>query len=72
MEPLSGLDRAFLDLESANAPMNVIGVILLDPAEGGAFGYEELVARVESRLPVVAVWSTHSQTRSTKRSRPRS
>ena len=51
MQRLSGLDAAFLSLETSNTPMNIIGTILVEPsAGGGSFSYERILRLVEQRL----------------------
>jgi diacylglycerol O-acyltransferase / wax synthase len=47
MEQLSGLDAAFVYLDSRNAPMHVGGVHVYQPVEG-AFGFEDFRAHVEA------------------------
>ena len=55
MEPLSGLDAAFLYLETPTTPMNVIGTIVLEPSpSGAACSYERVLRLVEERLPRLA------------------
>ncbi len=49
MEQLSGLDAAFLYLDSSNAPMQVGGVHIYAPT-GGAFGFKEFRAHVAASL----------------------
>ena len=45
MEQLSGLDAAFVYLDSRNAPMHVGGVHIYQPVEG-AFGFEDFRAHI--------------------------
>jgi WS/DGAT/MGAT family acyltransferase len=55
MNPLSGIDSAFLAVESRTHPMNVVGTLTLEPArEGPRFDHAAVVARVSRRLPGVA------------------
>ena len=55
MKPLSGLDAAFLYLETPSAPMNVVGTLVLEPpASGGPCGFERILRLVEERLPRLA------------------
>ena len=51
MQRLSGLDAAFLSLETPNTPMNVVGTILLDPstAEDG-FSRGQVLRLLAARL----------------------
>jgi diacylglycerol O-acyltransferase len=52
---LSGLDVAFLSLETPSTPMNVLGTLLLDPAGGsGGYSYERVLRQVEERLSRLA------------------
>ena len=51
MQRLSGLDTAFLCLETPNAPMNVVGTILVEPSAGdGSFSVERIQRLIEGRL----------------------
>lgn len=60
---LSATDAAFLYAEDAGSPMHVGGVVILGPSRAGTadgpvgesvpFRYEEIVALIESRLPLV-------------------
>jgi WS/DGAT/MGAT family acyltransferase len=51
MQRLSGLDTAFLCLETPNAPMNVVGTILVEPSAGdGSFSVERILRLIEGRL----------------------
>jgi hypothetical protein len=55
MNPLSGIDSAFLAVESRTHPMNVVGTLTLEPdREGPRFDYPAVVARVQRRLPGIA------------------
>jgi diacylglycerol O-acyltransferase / wax synthase len=48
---LSGIDAAFLSLETPNTPMNVIATFLLDPAgSGDGIACERVIRRLEERL----------------------
>lgn len=49
-EQLSGMDSAFLSLETPESPMHVVGVLLLDPAGGRDFTVEGLRALIADRL----------------------
>ena len=52
LQPLSGLDAAFLYLESAGTPMHVGSVMLLEvPARQQARFFEKLSAHLRERLP---------------------
>jgi WS/DGAT/MGAT family acyltransferase len=52
LQPLSGLDAAFLYLESAGTPMHVGSVMLLEvPARQQASFFEKLSAHLRERLP---------------------
>ena len=51
MKQLSGLDAAFLSLETDHTPMNVVGTIILDPSTArGRFSYERVLKLLEERL----------------------
>ena len=50
MRALSGLDAAFLALETGEAPMNVIGVLVVDPGARGPLGFEQVTALLRRRL----------------------
>src|SRR4051794_34129765 len=49
-EQLPGMDAAFLALESAEMPMHVVGVLLLDPVAGGGYSTERLCQVIRDRL----------------------
>jgi diacylglycerol O-acyltransferase len=52
---LSGLDSAFLSLETPSAPMNVVGTLVLDASgPSGACSYERVLRLVEARAPRLA------------------
>jgi WS/DGAT/MGAT family acyltransferase len=52
---LSGLDAAFLSLETPSTPMNIVGTLVLDPSSGaGGYSYERVLRLVEARLPPLA------------------
>ena len=52
---LSGLDSAFLSLETPSAPMNVVGTLVLDASSpSGACSYERVLRLVEERAPRLA------------------
>ena len=52
---LSGIDAAFLSLETPSTPMNIVGTLVLDPASaGGGYTYERVLRLVEERLPHLA------------------
>jgi diacylglycerol O-acyltransferase / wax synthase len=52
---LSGLDAAFLSLETPSTPMNVVATFVLDAAgAGGAYSYERVLRLMERRLPELA------------------
>jgi len=51
---LSGLDSAFLSLETPTTPMNVVGTLVLDASEAGGFSYERMLRLVEERAPRLA------------------
>jgi len=52
---LSGQDAVFVYGETASMPMHTIGTVILDPSDvpGGRFGFEEIVATLESRVHLV-------------------
>ena len=53
--PLSGLDSAFLSLETPTTPMNVMGTFVLDASNtNGGYSYERLLDRIETRAPTLA------------------
>lgn len=49
-EQLSGMDSAFLSLETPESPMHVVGVLLLDPAAGDGYSRERLQQVIADRL----------------------
>jgi hypothetical protein len=49
---LSGIDAAFLALETPSTPMNIVGVLVLDPGSGGC-AYERVLL-MEERLSAAA------------------
>jgi WS/DGAT/MGAT family acyltransferase len=52
LKPLSGLDAAFLYLESAGTPMHVGSVMLIElPAKRGFDFHQALIAHINERLP---------------------
>ena len=51
---LSGLDSAFLSLETPTTPMNILGTFVLDASGDSGYSYERLLERVESRAPTLA------------------
>jgi len=51
---LSGLDSAFLSLETPSAPMNVVGTLVLDASSPGGGSYERVLHLVEERAPRLA------------------
>ena len=50
-EQLSGMDAAFLALESPELPLHVVGVLLLDPSAGEGWSVERFCEVVRERLP---------------------
>ncbi|MDJ0852043.1 MAG: wax ester/triacylglycerol synthase family O-acyltransferase [Myxococcota bacterium] len=50
MKALSGLDAAFLALETSDAPMNVIGTLVVEPGREGPLCHAQVLALVRSRL----------------------
>ncbi|MGQ0616067.1 MAG: WS/DGAT/MGAT family O-acyltransferase [Acidimicrobiia bacterium] len=51
MQRLTGLDAAFLSIETPSAPLHVAGLLVLDPAEApGGFDFERVRAFFGSRL----------------------
>ena len=50
-EQLSGMDAAFLALESPELPLHVVGVLLLDPSAGEGWSVERFCQVVRERLP---------------------
>ncbi|HEX2736655.1 MAG TPA: wax ester/triacylglycerol synthase domain-containing protein, partial [Acidimicrobiia bacterium] len=54
MQRLTGLDAAFLSLETPTNHMHVIGVAVLDPVTApGSFTFETIRARIAQRLPKI-------------------
>jgi WS/DGAT/MGAT family acyltransferase len=52
---LSGLDAAFLSLETPSTPMNVVGTLVFDPSSAsGSYSYERVLRLMEERLPRLA------------------
>jgi diacylglycerol O-acyltransferase len=51
---LSGLDSAFLSLETPTTPMNILGTFVLDASGASGYSYERLLERVEARAPTLA------------------
>jgi diacylglycerol O-acyltransferase len=49
-EQLTGMDAAFLAMETAEMPMHVVGVLLLDPAGGADFSLDRLNDVIAERL----------------------
>ena len=49
MKPLSGLDAVFLYAETPHNPMSVIATVIVE----GTLAFEEVVARIEARLPLL-------------------
>ncbi len=57
MRPLSGLDAAFIYLESSRAPMHIGGLYVLDAADAPrSFGYDAFRRHIESRIPLSRVF----------------
>src|SRR3954463_1593072 len=50
-EQLSGMDAAFLALESPELPLHVVGVLLLDPSAGYGWSIDRFCQVVRERLP---------------------
>ena len=50
-EQLSGMDAAFLALESPELPLHVVGVLLLDPSAGDGWSIDRFCQVVRERLP---------------------
>ena len=52
MNSLSGLDAAFLYMETPTSPMNVVGTLVLDPSTARAgWSYERILRLVGERVP---------------------
>jgi len=49
-EQLSGMDAAFLALETPEMPMHVVGVLVLDPSGGADYSAERLRQTISERL----------------------
>lgn len=51
---LSGLDAAFLSLETPSTPMHMIGTLVLDAASTrGGYSFERILRLLEGRMPVL-------------------
>jgi diacylglycerol O-acyltransferase len=53
-EQLSGMDSAFLSMETPESPMHVVGVLVLDPAAGKGFSIDRLREVIAERVPLMA------------------
>src|SRR5205085_347425 len=53
MQRLTGLDAAFLSLESPVAHMHVMGVAILDPSGVEGFDFDRVRAHLLERLPLI-------------------
>jgi WS/DGAT/MGAT family acyltransferase len=54
-ESLSGLDTAFLSLETPTTPMHVMGVFVLDASgANGGYSYQRVLRLIEQRVPGLA------------------
>src|SRR5690606_6276936 len=55
MNSLSGLDSAFLSLETPSTPLHMMGVFVLDASSaGGNYSFERIVRLMEERVPDLA------------------
>src|SRR5262245_51755702 len=54
MEPLSGMDASFLYMETPSQLSNVVGVLILDPTEGGGFSFERVLHILRTRMHLLA------------------
>lgn len=52
-EQLSGMDAAFLALETPESPMHVVGVLILDPAAGDGFSLDGLRQVIADRVHLI-------------------
>lgn len=52
-EQLSGMDSAFLAMETPESPMHVVGVLVLDPAAGKDFSIDRLREVIVERVPLM-------------------
>ncbi|MBV9484965.1 MAG: wax ester/triacylglycerol synthase family O-acyltransferase [Frankiaceae bacterium] len=52
-DQLSGMDSAFLSLETPESPMHVVGALLLDPSGGEGFSIDRLREVIEQRVPLM-------------------
>ncbi len=61
MRQLSGLDAAFLYLETPNAPLHIGGLAIYDPstAPGGKVGFKQIIANVGARAHQVRAMTEH-------------
>jgi len=54
MQRLSGLDAAFLSLETPRSHMHVMGVAIVDPTDApDGWGFERLLDHLRERLPLI-------------------
>ncbi len=54
MDRLTGLDGAFLALESPTSHLHILGVLVFEPGDGGdGSDFERIRALVASRVPLV-------------------
>jgi hypothetical protein len=51
---LSGLDSAFLSLETPSTPMHVMGTFVLDASDSGSYSFERILRLLEERVPDLA------------------
>src|SRR4029453_4510883 len=52
---LSGMDSAFLSLETSSTPMHIMGTFVLDASSAsGGYSFERIPPLVEKRLPDVS------------------
>ncbi|MEY2570531.1 MAG: diacylglycerol O-acyltransferase / wax synthase, partial [Acidimicrobiaceae bacterium] len=50
MKPLTGMDAAFLYMETPSQHSHVVGTMILDPKEGDGFSYERLLKTLAKRM----------------------
>ncbi len=58
MEPMSGLSRMFINIESERLPMDFVGLFLLDPSTApDGHDYRRVRAQLAARIPRIAVFT---------------
>jgi diacylglycerol O-acyltransferase len=58
VKPMNGLDRMFLNVESDRIPMDMFGILLLDPSTApGGHNFQRFRAELAARLPRIPVFT---------------